>query len=474
MTFPKDFLWGGAIAASQSEGGFADGGRGLSSMDVIPYGSDRVKYLLGLEKDLSLKPSYYYPSQVGIDFYHQYKSDIKLLAEMEFKCFRISISWTRLFPKGDELEPNKEGLQFYKNIFEECQKYNIEPLVTICHFESPLHLIEKYGGWKNRKMIDFYIKYAETLFNEYKEYVRYWITFNEINMLLHVPFAGAGLVIDKGDDSEQTKYTALHYQLVASALATKIAHSVNPDNQIGCMLAAGNTYPYTAAPEDVWQSLKKDRENYFFIDAQARGSYPSYLLKELERKNIQIPFAESDEKIMMDNTVDFVSFSYYSSRCTSANPENMDTTEGNVFKTIKNPYLPASDWGWQIDPLGLRITLNNLYDRYQKPLFIVENGLGAVDEVINDQIHDDYRISYLRDHIKAMKEAISSDGVEVIGYTAWGCIDIVSAGTGEMSKRYGFIYVDRDDLGNGSLKRLKKDSFYWYKKVIESNGEQLD
>jgi 6-phospho-beta-glucosidase len=474
MSFPQDFLWGGAISASQAEGGFSEGGRGLSNLDIIPYGSDRVKYLLGLERNLSFKQSYYYPYQTAIDFFHQYKSDIELLAEMGFKCFRLSISWTRIFPNGDELEPNKEGLQFYRNIFEECKRHNIEPIVTTCHFEVPLYLIEKYGGWKNRKMIDFYLKYVETLFVEYKEYVRYWITFNEINMLLHVPFAGAGLVIDKNDNEDQIKYSALHYQLIASALATKIAHDVNPKNLVGCMLAAGDTYPYTSDPEDVWAALKKDRENYFFIDVQARGSYPTYLLKELERKNIQLPFAKNDEKILVENTIDFISFSYYSSRCTSAHSEKMDTTEGNVFQTVKNPYLKTTDWGWQIDPLGLRITLNSLYDRYQKPLFIVENGLGAFDEVVNNQIHDDYRISYLKDHINAMKEAISYDGVKIIGYTAWSCLDIVSAGTGEMDKRYGFIYVDRDNLGTGSLKRLKKDSFYWYKNVINSNGEKLD
>ena len=417
---------------------------------------------------------YFYPAQKGIDFYHHYKEDIKLFAEMGFKTFRMSIGWSRIFPNGDDITPNKEGLDFYHSVFEECRKYDIEPLVTIAHFDVPMNLVTKYGSWKNRKLVDLYVKYCSVLFNEYKDLVKYWLTFNEINMLLHLPFTGAGLVFEEGENQEQIKYTAAHNQLVASAKATKIAHEINPDFMIGCMLAAGNTYANTPNPNDVFKSLQADREGYFFVDVQSRGYYPNYALKELERKGVVVPFEDGDKELLKENTVDFISFSYYSSRLTSADPEVNKETEGNVFATLRNPYLQASEWGWQIDPLGLRITLNSLYDRYQKPLFIVENGLGAKDELVNGTVEDDYRISYLKEHIKAMKDAVELDGVDLIGYTSWGCIDLVAASTGQMSKRYGFIYVDRDDEGNGTYKRYKKKSFEWYKKVIESNGEELD
>ena len=422
---------------------------------------------------LELEEGYYYPALEAIDFYHNYKEDIKLFAEMGFKVFRMSIGWSRIFPNGDETEPNELGLQFYENVYKECKKYNIEPLVTITHFDCPIHLTKVYGGWRSRKMVTFYERLVTVLFNRYKGLVKYWLTFNEINMLLHLPFTGAGILLEEGENKDQLLFTAAHHQLVASALATKIAHEVDPDMKIGCMLAAGNTYPNTPNPNDIWKSMNKDRENYFFIDVQARGAYPRYALKEMERKGVVLPLEEGDLQLLKENTVDFVSFSYYSSRLTSADPEVNKYTEGNVFPTLRNPYLKASEWGWQIDPLGLRITLNSIYDRYQKPMFIVENGLGAKDELIDGTVNDDYRIEYLREHIKAMKDAIDIDGVELMGYTAWGCIDLISASTGEMSKRYGFIYVDRDDLGNGTLKRYKKKSFNWYKKVIESNGEDL-
>ena len=474
MGFPKDFLWGGATAANQCEGAYNQGGRGLATVDVQPIGKDRFPVALGKRKMFNFEDGYFYPAQRGIDFYHHYKEDIKLFAEMGFKVFRMSIGWSRIFPNGDDIEPNKEGLNFYRSVFEECKKYGIEPLVTIAHFDVPMHLVTEYGSWKNRKLVDFYTKYCEIIFNEYKDIVKYWLTFNEINMLLHLPFTGAGLVFEEGENEEQIKYTAAHNQLIASAKATKIGHRINPDFKIGCMLAAGNTYANTPNPKDAFKALEADREGYFFIDVQSRGYYPNYALKELERKGVTIPFEEGDKELLKENTVDFISFSYYSSRLTSADPEVNKETEGNVFATLKNPYLQASEWGWQIDPLGLRITLNSLYDRYQKPLFIVENGLGAKDELINETVEDDYRIDYLREHIKAMKDAVDLDGVELLGYTTWGCIDLVAASTGQMSKRYGFIYVDRDDEGNGTYKRYKKKSFGWYKKVIASSGEDLE
>ena len=472
--FPENFLWGGALAANQCEGGYKEGGRGLTTVDLCPAGENRRKVMEGKIDVLRPLENEYYPSHEAIDFYHRYKEDIALFAEMGFKCLRISIAWSRIFPNGDEKTPNEEGLKFYDSMFDEMLKYGMQPVVTICHFDTPIGIIEKYGGWKNRKFIDFYLNYCEAIFNRYKDKVKYWMTFNEINMILHLPFMGAGVRFKEGDNEIQVKYQSAHHELIASALATKMAHEIIPGSMVGCMLAAGEFYPYSCNPQDVLLAKEKDRENLFFIDVQSRGEYPGYAKRFLREKGIEIKFEEKDEEILKNNTVDFIGFSYYSSRCASSDPEVLKgQTAGNVFKTVRNPNLKVSEWGWQIDPLGLRITCNSLYDRYQKPLFIVENGLGAVDKVEEDgSINDDYRIEYLREHIKAMKEAIK-DGVDLIGYTPWGCIDIVSASTGEMKKRYGFIYVDKDNEGNGTLNRSKKKSFYWYKNVISSNGEEL-
>lgn len=474
MGFPKNFLWGGATAANQCEGGFDQGGRGLANVDVIPTGKDRRSVITGKREMLAFEEGYFYPAKEAIDMYHHFKEDIALFAEMGFKTYRLSIAWSRIFPKGDEETPNEEGLRFYEELFLECRKYQIEPLVTITHFDCPIHLIKEYGGWRNRKMIAFYENLCRAIFTRYKGLVKYWLTFNEINMILHAPFLGAGLTFAEGENEEQIKYQAAHHELVASALATKIAHEIDPENKVGCMLAAASYYPYSCNPKDVWESKKSDRGNYFFIDVQSRGEYPNYGLKMLAEKGITLERTAEDAALLKAHTVDFISFSYYASRVAASEDSGVEKTEGNLFPTIKNPYLEASEWGWQIDPLGLRITMNDLYDRYQKPLFIVENGLGAVDTPNEDgKINDVYRIDYLRAHIAAMKEAIDQDGVELLGYTSWGCIDLVSAGTGEMKKRYGYIYVDRDNEGNGTLARSKKQSFYWYKKVIASNGEDL-
>ncbi|NLL29627.1 MAG: 6-phospho-beta-glucosidase, partial [Clostridiales bacterium] len=397
-----------------------------------------------------------------------------LFAEMGFKCYRFSFSWSRIFPTGMETEPNEEGLKFYEDLIDELLKYNIEPVVTICHFDLPLALEEKYGSWRSREVIDAYLRYCEVIFKRFNGKVKYWMTFNEINMLMHLPFIGAGIMFREGENEIQVKYQAAHNELVASALATKLAKEINKENQIGCMLAAGQFYPYSCRPEDVFDAMEKDRNNYFFIDVQARGEYPGYAKKFLERNNIKIEMGPEDEKILKENTVDYIAFSYYSSRLASTDPNAGVKTSGNVISTFKNPHLKASEWGWQIDPLGLRITMNSLYDRYQKPLFIVENGLGAVDiPDENGYVEDDYRIDYLRQHIKCMIDAVEIDGVDLMGYTPWGCIDLVSASTGEMKKRYGFIYVYKDNEGNGILKRSKKKSFDWYKKVIATNGEEL-
>ncbi|MGN0293142.1 MAG: 6-phospho-beta-glucosidase [Lachnospiraceae bacterium] len=462
----KDFLWGGATAANQSEGGWQKNGRGMGIVDVIPHGENRMAVMNGTMDYRSLPEASQYPGREATDTYGHYKEDIALLAEMGFKCYRFSFSWSRIFPTGEEEKANEAGLKFYEDFIDELLKYHIEPVVTLCHFDIPLVLAEKYGSWRNRKVIDCYLHYCDTVFRRFKGKVRYWITFNEINMLMHLPFMGAGIRFEEGENPLQVKYQAAHHELVASALAVNLAHAISPDFQVGCMLAAGSVYPYSCNPEDVWESRKKDRESYFFTDVQVRGTYPSYAEKFLEQQGIVLDILPEDKIILKENTADFIALSYYNSRCVRADKAG-ETSGGNVFTSAKNPYLTCSQWGWPIDPLGFRITLNDLYDRYQKPLFVVENGLGAIDHMDkNGQINDDYRIDYLDSHIQAMIQAIEEDGADIIGYTVWGCIDLVSATTGEMSKRYGLVYVDKDDEGNGTLRRIPKKSFYWYKNRI--------
>ena len=443
-------MWGGATAANQCEGGFREGGRGMAIVDVIPHGVYRMPVMNGTMDYRDLPEDTRYPGREAIDMYGHYKEDSALFAEMGFQCYRFSFSWSRIFPTGEEAEPDREGLRFYDDVINELLRYGIEPVVTLCHFDAPLFLVEKYGSWKSRKMIDSFLRYCDTVFRHFKGRVRYWITFNEINMLMHLPFLGAGIRLKEGEDELRVKYQAAHHELVASALAVKLAREISPEFQIGCMLAAGSVYPYSCNPADVWESMKKDRENYFFIDVQARGEYPGYAKKYLARQGIELEMTVEDTEILKENTVDFISLSYYNSRCVRSDGKG-EASGGNVFASAKNPYLECSQWGWPIDPMGFRITLNALYDRYQKPLFVVENGLGAVDAVKEDgSIDDDYRIDYLRSHIRAMMEAADEDGVDIMGYTPWGCIDLVSATTGEMSKRYGLIYVDKDDDGKGT------------------------
>lgn len=474
MGLHKEFLWGGATAANQCEGGIWEGGRGLANVDVCPSGPDRGAVISGHKKMLAMDGEHHYPAAEAIDMYHHFREDIKLFGEMGFGVYRLSIAWSRIFPQGDEAEPNEEGLRFYQEILKECRTYNIQPLVTISHFDCPMGLIRKYGGWRSRKMIECYLHLCEVLFTRFREDVVYWLTFNEINMILHAPFMGAGIYFEEGENEEQIKYQAAHHELVASALATKMAHEINPQNKIGCMFAAGSAYPCTCKPEDVWEALRTDQENYFFVDVQARGNYPAYAVKRLEKSGALPHMEPEDLEILKAYPVDFISFSYYNSRCIAAPGGEQEEADGNLFKSAKNPYLKSSQWGWPIDPLGLRITLNEVYDRYQKPLFIVENGLGAFDRPDETgYVEDDYRIEYLRDHIRAMKAAVEEDGVDLMGYTSWAPIDLISAGTGEMKKRYGFIYVDKQEDGSGTMKRYKKKSFFWYQNVIATNGEEL-
>ena len=487
MSFPKNFLWGGATAANQYEGGYITSGKGLSTLDAITGGSHTKPRMITYKaKDGKIEsipsrgaslpegatgyvdPKVYYPSHVATDFYHHYKEDIALFAEMGYKCFRLSIAWSRVCPKGTT-EINEQGLQFYDDVFDELLKYGIEPVVTINHFDIPMYLADTYDGWNNRKVIDFFVFFCETIFKRYKNKVKYWMTINEINFCK----SWTNIGIHKNDP--QTIYQAAHHLFVASAKAVKIGHQINPENQIGMMIAYIPSYPYSCKPEDVMAALEFNREKEFYMDVQVKGYYPNFKLKEFERQGVVIKKEVGDDEIIKEGVVDYIGFSYYMSSVSAANPEEVGMTGGNQVMAGRNPHLEVSEWGWAIDALGLRISLCQLYERYNLPLFIVENGFGAVDVIETDgSINDDYRIDYFRKHIKAMEDAIEIDGIDLIGFTPWGCIDLVSAGTGEMKKRYGFIYVDMDDQGNGTLNRSRKKSFYWYKKVIESNGQDLD
>lgn len=477
LVFPKDFLWGGATAANQFEGGWNVDGKGPSTSDMLTGGTHTIPRKISRKIEEGL----HYPSHEAIDFFHRYKEDIALFAEMGFKTFRLSINWTRIFPTGMELVPNEAGLKFYDDVFDELLKYNIEPLVTISHYEMPFGLTEKYNGWAGREVIECYTRYAETLFKRYKNKVKYWLTFNEINVgtMPLGGFLGLG-ILNEGTESfmnqvdiPQLRFQGLHHQFVASAKAVKLGHEINPNFKIGCMIAYMTTYPFTCNPDDIL--LAQDRmkmHNHFCGDIHVRGEYPYYAKRYFEENNIKINMEEGDLETLKEGVVDYYTFSYYMSNCASADPE-LERTSGNLLGGVKNPYLKASDWGWQIDSKGLRYTLNEIYGRYELPMMIVENGFGAFDKVEEDgSIKDNYRIEYLKEHIIQMEEAIK-DGVELWGFTPWGCIDLVSASTGEMEKRYGFIYVDKDNKGFGTLDRKKKASFNWYKKVIASNGTEL-
>lgn len=486
MSLSKEFFWGGATAANQYEGGCFEAGRGLAVSDIKTAGSmttpRRMTFLNEQGKPIiqnkenkvpqgykgAIHEGVYYPSHTATDFYHHYKEDIAYMAEMGFNCYRMSISWTRIFPNGDDVEPIEAGLKFYDDVFDECLKHGIAPMVTINHFEMPLHLANEYDGWLNRKTINYFLRYCEVIFQRYKGKVKHWLTFNEINILRDYSSLGIH------DLTAEKHYQAFHHIFLASAKAVILGHAIDPENKIGMMLAHIASYSETCDPKNVALELEVSRKfKYFFSDVQCRGYYPSYMIKYLERQNISLVKEADDEQILCNGTVDYIGFSYYNSGVASLR-KDAELAYGNQVRVARNPFLEESDWGWQIDPIGLGISLNSLWDRYQMPLCIVENGLGAYDEVTQDgKIHDEYRIDYLRKHIHELKRVVEEDGVELMGYTPWGWIDLVSAGTGEMKKRYGFVYVDMDDEGNGSKKRYRKDSFYWYQKVIQSNGEEL-
>ena len=483
-TFPQDFLWGGATAANQLEGGYREDGKGISvedcmrqhfDQDLRDYNLQNHVTLEDVKRALETEDMVNYPKRRGVDFYHHYKEDIALLGGMGFKCFRMSIAWTRIFAMGDEEEPNEAGLEFYDRVFDECRKYGIEPLVTMSHYEMPVHLALKYGGWHSRKTVDFFLRFVRTICERYKDKVKYWLTFNEIDSMIRHPFTSAGLLEDcfPGQNFEEVVFQAMHHQFVASAAAVKICHEQIPDSKVGCMLTKLTYYPYSCRPEDVKKAQDIMRSTYCYSDAQVFGEYPRFLLNYFRKNGIHIQKEPGDDELMRKYPVDFVSFSYYNSYCAAENGEGLTRSAGNTAVGFKNPYLEESQWGWQIDPMGLRISLVDLYDRYRKPLFIVENGLGAKDLLENGTVNDDYRIAYMQAHLKAVLDAIDLDGVDVMGYTCWGCIDLISESTRQISKRYGLIYVDCDDYGRGSYDRYKKRSYDWYRQVIESNGASL-
>lgn len=475
MSLRSDFMWGGAVAAHQIEGGWNEGGKGISIADVMTAGDNVTKTPRRITD--GVLPGENYPNHEASDFYHHYREDIALLAEMGFKCFRTSIAWTRIFPKCDEAEPNEEGLKFYDDLFDECHKYGIEPIVTLSHFEMPYYMAKHYGGFRNRACIDFFVKFATVCFERYKDKVKYWMTFNEINNQAdptphHLVQEGA-ILAEEGEDLEQVMYQSAHYEMVASALAVKAGHAINPDFMIGCMIAMCPIYPYSCKPADVLVAEKFMQGKYFFTDVHVKGKYPNWVFKKFQRKGWNLDITDEDLAILKEGTVDYIAFSYYMSFAVEARADNpyYDYREGDY---VKNPYVKASDWGWQIDAMGLRYAMNWFADRFDVPLMIVENGFGAYDKMEEDgTVDDSYRIEYLGNHIKSMMDAVEEDGIDLMGYTMWAPIDIVSASTGEMDKRYGFVYVDKNNAGEGSLARSKKKSFYWYKEVIATNGECL-
>ena len=483
MGFREGFLWGGALAANQVEGAWNADGKGMSVADVATYKPkvDVRDYHANVDvREAEIRAARaeagteWYPKRRGIDFYHRYEEDLDLFAGMGFGVLRVSIAWARIFPSGDEGEPNEAGLAFYDRLFDAMLSRGIRPLVTLSHYEMPLSLAERYNGWADRRLVELFVRYATVCFERYRGKVKYWLGFNEIDSIFRHPFTSGGIIPERcGGNTEAVLLQAMHHQLLASALAARACRRIDPDAKFGCMLTRLTTYPATCAPEDVEAAAWRNRENLLFTDVLMRGEYPPLMRRKWEREGLSFRAEAEDFRILAENTADFLSFSYYMSLCASAHPEKYESTAGNTIMGVKNPYLPASDWGWQIDPEGFKLSLMELYERYEKPLFVAENGMGAADVIAPDgKIHDDYRIAYLRAHILAMREAVDA-GADVFGYTSWAPIDLVSAGTSQMSKRYGYIYVDLDDMGHGSGERRVKDSYAWYRRVIASNGEEL-
>lgn len=480
--FPKEFLWGGATSSAQIEGGYNLGNRGLSHLDFIrriEKKDDEKVFPIQVtpamfEDALAHQDTYNLPFRRGNDFYHRYQEDIALMGEMGLKTFRMSIAWERLFPTGLEEKPCQEGVDFYHNVFKACHDHGIEPLVTMIHYDIPVHLTTTINGWESPKMIDYFVHYATFIIDEYKDEVKYWLTFNEINMLMHSSYLGGGMFVEKSNkDKDSCVHQALHHQFIASAKVVKYFHEVAPNCMVGNMNCMLRNYPLTCSPDDVLATQQQTQFNHATIDVQVKGAYPTFLLNYYQDNNITIDWYPGYKEILMEGRVDFISISYYHTSVISADKDKQEPI-GRFVRNLENPLIKRTDWGWGIDPNGLRITLNELNFRYGLPIFIVENGLGAKDVLTTDKkIHDPYRIDYLRSHIRVIGDAIA-DGCNIMGYTPWGCIDLVSCGDAQMTKRYGFVYVDADDEGSGTYNRYRKDSFYWYQKVIHTNGQDLD
>ncbi len=476
--FPADFLWGGAQAASQADGAYQEDNKGLSSSDVQPYFKDLSNHEIQILETQGMKLEQvktniqdikgYYPKRFGIDFYNSYPEDLKLLADMGFKTFRTSLDWSRIFPNGDDEVPNESALKHYDEMLDYMLDLGIEPIITMNHYETPVNITVKYGGWPNRKVISMFEKFGKLLLDRFGNKVKYWIVVNQINLIQTEPFLSAGVCVDQYQNEEEAIYQAVHNQMVAAAWIQKYAKSLHDNNiHIGTMIADSTVYPASCRPDDIVLAMRQNRLQYFFTDVQFLGYYPAYAKNYFSDKRIKLDIRDEDKELLQDNPMDFLAISYYYSKIVDASKNKYRPSD-----TSKNPYLKENPWGWSVDPQGLYNTLSQYWDRYHKPIIIAENGIGMYDKVENGKIHDPYRSEYLGQHIEQVGRAIH-DGAKVIAYCAWAPIDIVSCSSQQMSKRYGFVYVDRDDEGNGSGKRLLKDSYYWYKNVISSNGKQI-
>ena len=487
MSFSKNFLWGTSISAEQVEGGYDEGGKGLTQCDFAAAGSasdmrkvyfEKVDGTRGSMPQFSRLPDgakyklfddLHYPNHIASDFYHHWEEDLALFHEMGFTTFNTTVAWSRIYPRGLEGGVNQEGIAFYRRVFERAKEYGMDPVITLYKYDEPVYFEETYGGWENREMIDEFVGFATTCFKEFKQYINKWLTFNEINILLEFH--------TMGNDSEtlQTRVVQLHNQMVASARCVKAAHAIDPNLKVGCMIAGYCVYPLTCDPADVMLAEQAFQNHFCYTtDTMMRGAYPTFAPSFWQKNHLHVDITEQDQRDLAEGKCDFIAFSYYMSKVVTTHENSLKAFGAGTKSDVRNPYLKYSDWGWAIDPVGFRYFLHMLNDRYQKPIFDVENGLGAYDKIAADgHIHDDYRIHYLSAHIQPMKKAVE-EGVRLFGYTTWGGLDLVSFTTGQMDKRYGMIYVDMNDKGEGDLHRVRKDSFYWYKKVIASNGEDTD
>ena len=459
--FPENFLWGASTSAYQVEGASLEDGKGPSCQDVkeIPVGTS----------DLT----------VCADQYHRYKEDIALMAEMGFKTYRFSVSWSRILPEGTGAI-NPKGIAYYNHIIDECLKYGIEPLVTMFHFDMPASL-DRRGSWSNRESVDWFVNFAKILFENYGDRVKYWLTINEQNMLtLFGPTIGT-LTIPKGTENLlKETYQQNHHMLVAQAKVMALCHEMIPNAKIGPAPNISIVYPATCKPKDVLAAQNFNAlRNWLYLDMAVYGRYNDLSWAYLKEHDALPKFSEGDEQILKSGHPDFIGFNYYNSttcQWSDSFEQIKDSSApldiAGMFEGAKNPYLPVTEFNWEIDPDGFRATIREIYSRYHLPMIITENGLGAYDKLTEDgKIHDPYRIDFLRKHIEQMRLAIA-DGCDMMGYCPWSAIDLISTHEG-IVKRYGFIYVDRDEFDLKTLKRYRKDSFYWYKKVIASNGENL-